>query len=187
MNYIGIMNKTDSPYYRGAKAGRMFGLYLSSIFLSMAMSSYFPLLSLVTIVLIVCIPLYIYRSLRNSYLAGGYSMVELWVQGIATFLFATAICGLVTIVYMKWIAPGFLVEQVRETIAVCHQAGTPEQLELARVLNNMIEQGVVPSPSTFVISMFWLTMAGGCFLSLIMASIARIGKPRSRRVSNANP
>lgn len=182
------MNKQDSPYYRGAKAGRMFGLYLSLIFLSMALSSYFPLLSLLTIALMVCIPLYIYRLLRNSYLAGGcsYSLVELWVQGIATFLFATAICGLVTIVYMKWIAPGFLLEQVRETIEVCRQAGTPEQLELARVLNNMIQQGVVPSPSTFVISMFWLTMAGGCFLSLIMAYIARIGKPRSRGVSNVN-
>lgn len=172
------MKEEKSPYYKGARAGRWFGAYLSVIFLAMALSGHMAILSLVTLVLIACIPVVEYRALRRSYVAsrGRASISELWVEGIAMFLFGSAICGLVTIVYMKWIAPGFLLDQVRDTIDACKAAGTPEHLECARILNNMITQGVVPSPSTFVISMFWLTMAGGCVLSLITALAARIAK-----------
>lgn len=182
------MKQSKSPYFRGASAGRFFGIYLSLIFLSMALSSHFPLLSLASLGLLICIPLVIYRSLRRSFVAsdGEATFSELWVEGIATFLFATAICGLVTIIYMKWIEPGFLLNQVRDCIQMCQVAGTPEHKELARILTNMIKQGVVPSPSTFVISMFWLTMAGGSFLSLIVAMIARISKPQKRSLSNFN-
>lgn len=180
------MKQSKSPYYRGASAGRFFGIYLSLIFLCMALSSHLPLLSLVTMGLIVCIPIIIYRSLRLSYIDsdGEATLSELWLQGIATFLFATTICGLVTIVYMKWIEPGFLVNQVKDYITTCQSIGSPEHKELARILKNMIEQGVVPSPSTFVISMFWLTMASGCLISLIIALIARINKPQKQSVRN---
>lgn len=176
------MKENKSPYYRGAKAGRFFGLYLSAIFLAMALSSKLPLLSAATLVLTLCIPVAVYRPLRRSYIEskGEASFSELWVQGIAMFLFGSAICGLVTLVYMKWIAPGFLVRQVLDAIESCNAIGTPEYMECARILKNMISQGVVPSPSTFVISMFWLTMAGGCILSLIMALIARLSKPDRR-------
>lgn len=178
------MKERKSPYYRGAKAGQIFGLYLSAIFLSMALSEHLALLSLVTLGLIAFIPLMVYRPLRKSYIesAGTASVSELWVQGIAMFLFATAICGLVTLVYMKWIAPGFLINQVESAIEACRASGTAEHLEMARILSNMIKQGVVPSPSTFVISMFWLTMAGGCILSLIAAIAARLARiPADRR------
>lgn len=154
----------------------------------MALSGAFPLLSLVTLALIIGIPVAVYRSLRRSYVAsmGNATLSELWVEGIATFLFGAAICGLVTIIYMKWIAPGFLISQVQDTIDACRAAGTPEHLECARILNNMITQGVVPSPSTFVISMFWLTMAGGCILSLLTALAARIAKLPMRPASPSN-
>ena len=179
------MKEYKSPYLKGARSGRGFGLYLSGIFLAMALSGKLPLLSPVALAMIVCIPVAVYRALRRSYVeSGGHASVsELWVQGIAMFLFGTAICGLVTIVYMKWIDPGFLVSRVIETIEACKAAGTPEHLECARILNNMITQGVVPSPSTFVISMFWLTMAGGSILSLPVALAARIAKVPLRSAS----
>lgn len=177
------MKERKSPYYRGARDGQTFGLYLSLIFLSMALSSHLALLSLVTLGLIAFIPLRVYRPLRRTYIEtdGKASICELWVQGIAMFLFSSAICGLVTLIYMKWIAPGFLVNQVMAAIEACRASGTAEHLEIARILNNMITQGVVPSPSTFVISMFWLTMAGGCILSLIVAIAARIAKVPTNR------
>lgn len=188
MYFCNYMKKTDSPYYRGAVAGIFFGIYLSAIFLSMALSSRYPILSCFTIGLIVFIPLYIYKSLRRTYVK--YESLptfpELWMQGIATFVFACSICGLVTMVYMTWVAPGFLVEQVRQYIELCEQTGTPEQLEMARILNNMIRQGVVPSPSTFVISMFWVTVAGGCFISLVMAVFARFPRMSRKRVNDVN-
>ncbi|MCM1412943.1 MAG: DUF4199 domain-containing protein [Bacteroides sp.] len=155
-----------------------FGLYLSLIFLSIALADKLPILSLLGPIMVLMLPVVLYRSLRRTHVANGYGcgFFELWVQGIATFLFASAICGLVTMVYMKWVAPGFLVAQVEQAIESCKAGGTHQELEMARIMGNMIRQGVVPSPSNFVISMFWLTMALGSVLSLVMAALSRIGK-----------
>ena len=58
----------QSPYRRGADAGLILGVYLCVIFFATAYSMTYPILSPVSLVLIAGVPVFIYMSLRRSYI-----------------------------------------------------------------------------------------------------------------------
>lgn len=171
------MNKPSTPYFRGARAALAFGPYLSVIFLSLVMQ--LPLLQDIGSILILALPVTTAIFLRRSFRASGYrySFSELWVEGITMYLFACAICGLVTMIYLKLIDPGILMRLSQDLIDQLRQAGTPEHLQMARMLSNAAKEGVLINATSFVVSMFWLTMAIGSLTSMIMAALVRIGRP----------
>lgn len=169
------MNTSPSPYRRGAEAGRKFGFYLSLIFLLMVLSETFALASIGCLALIISLPVILYRSIKRSYIARNYqsNTAELWVEGIMTFLFASIICGLVTMVYLRWIDPDFIVDRIEACIAILRENDVSANRQTIDALTKMVSNGIVPSASQFAIAMFWLTMSGGCILSLIIAAITR--------------
>ena len=129
--------------------------------------------------MILALPVATAFALRRSFVASGFrrSFPELWVEGITMYLFGCAICAFVTMSYLKFVDPGILMRMTMDVISQLKQVGTPEYLEMARMLDNAVREGVVLNPSTFVISMFWMTMAIGSLTSMVIAAIVRIGKP----------
>lgn len=182
------MDSQQSPYRRGAYAGAFFGLYLCAIFLAMVASSRMSMASFLFFILLIGVPIFIYNALRRGYMARGgrASVSELWVEGIMIFLFGSAICGFVTFVYLKWIEPEFMYEQVTSIISSLKALKSNPQLiagqdaaridSMLEVFDNMVRRGMVPTASEFVTSMFWFTTATGCLLSLPLAALARIKK-----------
>lgn len=138
----------------------------------------YPVMGLVTVALMVCVPVYIYRCLRSSYVADGgtTSMSSLWMQGIMVFLCGSLLQGVLAVVYLKWIEPSFIITQLRSVIAFYSSVETPEAQEMSRILQNMIDANLVPTAASMVVEMICLTVFTGSILSMIIGAIVRMRK-----------
>lgn len=184
------MKKQDSPYYLGARAGMPVGLYMSAMFLLMIVMSRVPVVSYLLLCMMLCMPVVIYATMRATVVSskGETSYSSLWMQGIMTFLFGSVVCGLVTMVYLKFVEPRFIIGMVQTCVDNCRAMPGAEYSELADTLENMIRKGVVPTASSFTVSMFWFSMSSGSLLSAIVAAIARNSgrRYRNRKISTEN-
>lgn len=184
------LKKQDSPYYLGARAGLPVGLYMSAMFLLMVLMTRIPLMSYLLMCMMLCMPVLIYATMRTTVvrLRGNTTFSSLWMQGIMTFLFGSVVCGLLTMIYLKFIEPRFIIGMVQSCIDSCRALPGKEYAELAGTLDNMIRAGVVPTAASFTISMFWFAMSSGSLLSLIVAGIAQNSgrKYRNKSISTEN-
>ena len=87
-------------------------------------------------------------------------------------------------VYLKWIDPGVLMRMTMQSIEQLQTIGTPEYKEMARVLRNAVNEGFVLRPTSFVMSMFWITMTIGCLSSMLLSPIVRLRRPAAPQNSN---
>lgn len=178
------MNTIKTPFSKGAGYGLPMGLMMCVVFLSSVQSVRFPILSLLTLAMIIYLPIAVCRWMRMSHAAsGGKSTVsELWMQGIMTFIFGSLICAVVSMAYLRWVEPDLIMTMVRESIVNYSQIGTPSANEIASVLRAMIDQNAVPTPGALSIAMFWLSVSAGSIISLPLALIARMRSLRSTRL-----
>lgn len=109
-NFAGMIK---SPYRRGADDGFLFGIYLTVMFFASIFAGSFAPLSLLALVMMVSVPVVIYRFMRSYHRSLGPSgtFAMLWMQGVMIFFCGMLIAGTALVVYMKWIHPGFVVEQ----------------------------------------------------------------------------
>ncbi len=162
-------------YDRAAVNGFYFGLYLVALFFVNAYTQALPILSIVGLAMMVAVPVLVYRWLASSYrvsrLKASYS--ELWLEGIMMFFFATLIVSVVSVVYMLWIHPGWLVEQMTTAIEQARASELPQLEEMASVLSDAMKERVLPTPIQLTLDMGWLIMFTGSVLSMCMAALVR--------------
>ena len=166
---------THSPYRRAADDGFVFGLYLSAMFLAMALAARMPLLGLVSFVMCFGVPVFIYLRLRRSFTAdNGHTLLSsLWMQGIVTFACGSLLAGAVATAYLKWIEPDFIIDRLHEAIDFYSGSGWSRGEEAAATLQRMIDMHLVPSAVAIVVEFIWLSVFSGSLLSLLMALLAR--------------
>lgn len=181
--------KAPTPYRRAAIAGRTFGIYLCLIFISMVLSEFSLLAALSFTVLVLAFPVVLFRSIRKSHRLRDYESTvgELSVEGLLTVFYGCVICSLVTMIYLQWINPDYLINLIRDSITMLRDTGSAANLKTAEALTRMIKMSAVPSASDFTMSMFWFTMSAGGILSLIFAPIIRAGKPRRDKTGISDP
>ncbi len=165
----------QSPYRRGADAGLILGMYLCVIFFATAYSMTYSILSLVSLVLIAGVPVFIYISLRRSYLAdmGKTIFSSLWMEGIATFFFGGVLAAFVSVIYMRYINPGFIDAQIDTMISVYNQTDWERGKELADIVSRAREARLIPRPIEFAINMLWLIVFSGSILSMLMSLLVQ--------------
>ncbi len=180
------MEMTKSPYRAGAEKGQLFGLYLSAIILSSILSSHIPFLSILTLVLIIGVPVVIYRQLRQRSIAreGNANISELWMQGIITFACGALICALIILLYLMWIEPNYIMTTLTNSMNVYQSLGTEMGNNLAETIKLMIEQHMVPSASDIALSMFWFITATGSLLSLVISILVKFITPTKKTSTN---
>ena len=110
------MPMIQSPYRRGADDGFFFGAYLTVMFFASIFSEWMPLLQLLSGAMAVCVPLTIYRFMLRYHRSLGQmgSFPMLWMQGVVIFFCGMLLAGTALVVFMKWLSPDFVVEQMRE-------------------------------------------------------------------------
>ncbi len=164
-----------SPYSRGARYGLWFGVYMTALFFAMAYMLPLPFLSLVSIVLIIGVPFFIYAVLRRSYIEdfGTTIFSALWMEGIATFFFGGIIASLVAVVFMRWIEPNFITDRIDMLIAMKDMAGMEGNREALEILERAKEQHMIPKPIDLAVDMLWLMVFSGSILSMLMALLVR--------------
>ena len=88
-------------------------------------------------------------------------------------LFGSVICGMVTMVYFKFIEPDFLTNVFQMCIDVYASMPGQEAAQMTEILRNVVKAGEVPTATSFTMSMFWFTAFSGSVLSLILSLIAK--------------
>lgn len=166
---------TQSPYRRGADNGLTFGIYLTAMFFSSVYGTQVPILSLLSIALMLGVPFVIYRYLRRSYVAdrGCTILSSLWMQGIMAFLCGAILSGAIQVVYLRWINPDFILSQMRTMIDIYSNSGLQQGEQVAEMLQTLIDAKAVPSAITIVIEMIWMAVFSGSLLSVLMALLVR--------------
>lgn len=164
-----------SAYRQGADTGFYFGLYLSALFFAMAYSVNFPVLSIVSFILMLGVPVIIYRWLRIYYcrLYGHALFSALWMYGIMIFLCGSLIAAAVSVIYMKWIHPDFMTEQIDASLAILDSSPLPQAKETAETMRLLREHGMLPGPVEISIRMISFNVFTGSMLSALMALLAR--------------
>lgn len=171
-----------SVYKRGGDDGFVFGIYLVVMFFATAYSMAVPFAGLLSTLMMLAVPVVMYRFLRRTYVAFGGKLTfsELWLQGIVTFFCGGLISGLVAVVFMRWIQPDFIVSQANAAIKIWEESGLPQGQEMADVLRKAIEQKMIPSSIQLVIEMLWLQVFSGSILSIVLSLIIRSIKMKSK-------
>lgn len=175
-----------SPYRYGSDQGFFFGLYLTCMFVLSVLSVRipFPPLSLLSMMMMFGVPFLIYRWLRLTYVMskGTLGLSALWMQGIMIFICGTLLSAVPMVIYLKYINPGFIVDQLKGFIDLYAEGDWEGGRQSAEILQMMIDRKLVPSAISVTMEMVWLGVFSGSLLSLLMGLLARARSvPSSRR------
>lgn len=169
------METNKSVYQRGAEDGIYLGLTMSLAVLFTAASSYYAWCFLPSIVMLVAVPVVALRRLRASHIAqdcrATFSM--LWMQGIAGFFFGGLLMGVVSYAAMKWIHPGYIVEQARIVVEVFSQSESDAYRAFARGVSQAIERGELPTAMDLVAELIYVAVLTGSLLSILLSLLIR--------------
>lgn len=172
----------QSPYRRGADDGFIFGIYLTVMFFASIFAGSSALLPLLALAMMVCVPLVIYRFMRSydRKLGAAATFAMLWMQGVVIFFCGMLIAGTALVVYMKWIHPEFVMEQLT-AVAALKDTMPGGQIDLAAdVASKMIEARFIPTPIDIVTEMIMLAIVSGSLLSMTLSGIFAL---RRRHIS----
>ncbi len=166
----------QSPYRRGADDGFYFGLYLTAMFFSSIFSQHFALLSLLSMAMIVLVPFVIYRFMRsyNRDLGHAASFPMLWMQGVVIFFCGILISGAALVVYMKWIEPDFVINQLHSVADMAGMAPGTMIDSAADMASKMLDAQFIPTPMAIVTELIMLAIASGSILSIILSAVFAI-------------
>lgn len=169
-----------SPFRHGAENGPFFGIYFSAIFLSGVYSAAVPSLTLLTLLLLICFPLVVYRKLRRAVIAlpEPPQITPLWIHGITMIACGALITSLLILIYFRWINPDYFADQLRFLVATYEETRQPALEDSARTASMMLENHAIPTPSVLTLGFWLFTVASGSILAGLMAVLVRlIGNP----------
>ncbi len=162
----------ESPSRRGADDGLRFGLYLGVMFFASIFSASFPLLSFLSLAMIIAVPGVVYAMMRRyeRSLGAAASFAMLWMQGVVIFFCGMLIAGTALTVYMRWIEPDFIAGQLA---ALASLEGTMPGTfvdEAASVASEMLEARFIPSAVSVVIELIMLSIVTGSALTICLSA-----------------
>ena len=179
-----MTTEKKSIYQRAGEWGVPFGLYLSCAAVASIFADMFPPLSYVFMILLLGTPFVVYKFQRYKFIEdGGFGEhASLWMLGIMLFILGSVISGFVVYLVLQYFRPGYLYEQTQVVIDTYSKIPQARDAEWLRVLQQMVDKGLMPSPIETVFDAFWFVSFGGSVVSAITAIFARRAlKPGSGR------
>lgn len=181
-------NIITSPYRRGADFGFIFGLYLTLMFFSSIFSPKLPLLGLLSLAMMVCVPVVIFIFIRryDRELQECATFPMMWMLGVVVFVCGMLISGSLLVIYMKWIEPGFIVGQLEGLVELGRQSPGTFAAEAGKVAEQMIEANFIPSPMAIVSEMIMAAIVSGSILSITISALFAL-RHKMQRHRRGNP
>jgi thiol:disulfide interchange protein len=146
-----------------------------ALFVCVVYSLQLPLLGFFALALSIAVPFVVYRMIRRDYLR--YPNMQffsaLWMHGISIFIFASMILAVAIYVFLRFIEPDFIINNLYTAIGVYRSLGVAEATDVANSLQLIIDKHMVPSASTFAVSSIWTVVFSGSMLSLLLALLVR--------------
>lgn len=170
-------------YKEGANKGVYFGFYLIALFLCMVMSEKENLMSLPALLLLIGIPVFIYKVVskvhRKYFRAGDFA--SLWMLGITVFIGGSLICAICTYAYLQYADPEFIERQAENALAIYKDADGFKDSDFIKVLQTAIDNDMLPSPIEVAVELLWMTTFFGSLLSMLIAAIVKARFPQQFR------
>lgn len=169
-------------YRQGAEDGVLFGIMLSAVSLAFIYSAHSVAVSYLAILLLLAVPVVLYMLLHRYYVKsdGFAEFSAIWMLGILISLFGSLICGVVTYVWLQYLEPTFIYDQVKAAIDVYESIPEMRDSDMVVGMKRAIEEGLLPSPIELVVNMIMLTTFIGSLLSVIISLIVRSFKPKNK-------
>lgn len=166
------------PGRAGALNGLRFSVWLTVMYFASVFSASAPLLGLLSTVIMVCVPVLLWRMLTTDYrtTGGKWTIGQLWLDGFIAIMCGAVVAGTLLLVYLRWINPGYIYDQWASGIAAFEASGDPAMEQLASDMQTAVENGFSISPSMLTMSLLWLAAFSGSVISLIVAAIVRATK-----------
>lgn len=176
-------NIITSPYRRGADDGFIFGIYLSLMFFSGIFSSHLPLLGLLSFALMAGVPAIIYYFIRryDRDLSECATFAMMWMLGVVIFVCGILISGTLLLIYMKWIQPDFILNQLEGLVEFGRLYPGTAMAEAAGIAEQMIEANFIPSAMAVVSEFIMLAVVTGSILSITISALFALRHKTSRR------
>lgn len=171
-----MTTERKSVFKRGADDGFWAGIYLSVLVIVLLLSVKSLLAGMLGLTMAVCVPVATYLLLRRTYRAdyGTTRFSELWMQGICTFFFGSLIMAVALYVFLEFIDSGYIYTMVGQAVETYRAVGTPEAVELADILQKLVDGNMLPSPIMVAVDMIWTVSFTGSVLSLLLSLIVRV-------------
>lgn len=168
-----------------AENGAMLGLYLILLAVFTGLSSGFAAATLLVWAGTIGLPFYLYRLMRTHYAETGFSVstVELWSQAVLSFMLGSLLQAAAVYVLLRFVAPGFMAEQLQTAIEAFEALGTPTGDMYAHVLSEQRATFGVPTAAQIAANLILFNTLCGAVLGLADAIIlrARYSSPERRR------
>ena len=97
----------------------------------------------------------------------------LWLQGICAFFFGGAIMAALCYAAMRWIWPGFIIDQVQTVIEIYGAVNDPEAQDIARTLQRLMDSHSLPSAIDIALELLYVAVFTGSLLSMLLSLIIR--------------
>jgi hypothetical protein len=175
MYFMSETTTTPSVYKRGADDGWKLGIFMIVSFMSAAYSVHIPMLGLLSFAMAIAVPFVVYHMLKRDYLR--YPDMNyfsaMWMHGIAAFFFGSLLLAAAIYVFLRFIEPSFIIDNLRTAIGVYRSLGMKEATEMADSLQMLIDKHMVPSAISFAVTSIWSVVFTGSMLSLLMTLLVR--------------
>ena len=172
---VWIMEHKRSIYQCASQWGVPFGLYLSCAAVASIFADYFLPLNILFYLMVLAIPPLTYYFQRRKYIEdeGFTEYAALWMLGILLFIFGMVIASFVAYLVLHYARPDFLYVQAEGAIKAYSQIPEMKDSEMLKILQQMVDDKLMPTIIDMVISMFWFVSFSGSIISAITALIAQ--------------
>ncbi len=130
---------------------------------------------------------FVYALLRRSYAENSFQLglPELWAETLAMFFFGAAIQAVVIYLLLRFVAPGFVGEQLQTAVDTFRSTGTPEGDQWAQTIENIRKHNGVPSATevvsqTLIFNIFCGFVIG--FVEAVTVKVRYSSQPRRERL-----
>ena len=165
------MNRPKSIFRRAAEGGLTLGALFVCIFLLETTAGVIS--GLLALGLMIYVPVYVYRKLRATYITthGLMSFSGLWLEGILLFACGAIIFALGTLVFMKWLVPGYLPAVTAQVASLLESnpqfAGNQADTRQLMAYFSSIR------PIDISMTLLWASSFTGSIASLVIAAIVK--------------
>ena len=178
-----MTEQKKSIYQRAGEWGIPFGLYLACAALASIFADWFQPLAFIFMILLLATPVVVYYFQRRKFIEddGFTEHAGLWMLGILLFILGSVISGFIVYLVVQFFRPEFLYEQADAAIKMYSEIPQMQDSELLKVLQQMVDKRMLPTPIEMVFNAFWFVTFFGSILSAVTAFIARRPLKRYRR------
>lgn len=161
---------------RAAYSGLFLGAYLSILALLTGLSQSFQSAALLVWGASLGLPFMVYSLLRRSLAETSFEspFSEIWAEGIAMMLLASAIQAVVIYGGLRYLAPDYIANSVAMAIDYFEAMGTQAGNQWADTLISVRAANGLPAPTDVVAQVMSMNLIGGTFLTLVLSAVLKL-------------